>query len=872
MEKETAKQKTLRAEAKARLCAAATRESSNRIADGLQVELDMQNEELRRAYAALEKSHGRYLDLYDFSPLGYLSLTRQGLIAEINLTAAALLGADRNTLLNRPFAAFVSGHDGDRWHLFFTGVISHNQRPANPELMMKRHDGSEFFAQINYLPVEDEAQGLQLRIAITEITALVNAETALRERDAFKQAILNAMSSSVAVLDSNGIIVATNQSWRAFALENGMASGLPVRNAHVGGNYLEACQTAPVGGKPDEGREAYQGIMAVLQGRLPGFTLEYPCHSPSRQHWFIMTVTPLGIDQGGVVIVHTDITERNHLESLQRIAAIAFESQEGMIITDPKGVIMLVNQAFTKLTGYSVEEAIGNTPHMLSSGRHDPEFYQHLWATLTDQGFWQGEIWNRRKNGQIYPQWLNISAVNEPSGNVSHYVACFSDITSNKDATAKIYNLAYFDPLTQLPNRRHLYERLTRALVISQRTKKHGALLFIDLDNFKTLNDTLGHDVGDMLLNQVARRLLGCMREGDTVTRQGGDEFVIILEELSCDNKEAAIQAKDVGDNILAALNLTYQLSHHQYHNTPSIGITLFCDDKGMMDDVLKRADIAMYAAKEAGRNRLRFFDPAMQTAVMERAALEKDLIRALDEHQLILYFQLQAGHDRRIIGAEVLLRWQHPERGLVSPLAFIPLAEETRLIVPIGLWVLETACAQIKAWENCPARQHLQLAVNVSAHQFHEQGFVEQVCITLAKHAIQPSRLKLELTESLVLDDIESAIAKMHELKKIGVQFSMDDFGTGFSSLAYLTQLPLNQLKIDQSFVRNIGVKPTDAVIVQTIIGMAKNLDMEVIAEGVETEEQRTFLERHGCPVIQGYLFGRPVPIEEFEALLNAG
>ena len=375
----------------------------------------------------------------------------------------------------------------------------------------------------------------------------------------------------------------------------------------------------------------------------------------------------------------------------------------------------------------------------------------------------------------------------------------------------------------------------------SHRSGRKGALLFIDIDNFKTLNDTLGHDMGDLLLQQIAQRLESCMRQGDTVARLGGDEFVVMLEDLSEHILEAAAQTEVIGKKILAILNQTYRLDQHDYQSTPSIGATLFNGHEQSIDELLKQADIAMYQAKTSGRNTLLFFDPQMQASITARVALEADLRLALAENQFRLFYQPQVYHNRQVIGAEVLIRWQHPVRGLVAPADFIPLAEETGLILPIGQWVLEAACAQIKIWEGNVHTRHLQLAVNVSARQFRQANFVEQVSQVLRRNAINPDRLKLELTESLVLDDIDDSIRKMNALREIGVHFSMDDFGTGYSSLAYLTRLPLDQLKIDQSFVHNIGVKTTDAVIVQTIIGMANNLGMEVIAEGLETEAQRS-------------------------------
>ncbi|MCK9199796.1 MAG: EAL domain-containing protein [Gallionella sp.] len=570
--------------------------------------------------------------------------------------------------------------------------------------------------------------------------------------------------------------------------------------------------------------------------------------------------------------LQAEIAERKLTENVLRIAAISFESQEGILITDANALVLQVNKAFTKITGYGAEEVIGRNASLLQSGRHGPEFYAAMWQSIDSAGSWEGEIWNKRKDGKAYPEHLIITAVKDANGVVTNFVGTLTDITKTKAAADEIKHLAFYDTLTRLPNRRLMVDRLNQALASSARSGRNGALLFIDLDDFKTLNDTLGHDIGDLLLQQVAERLTACVREGDTVARLGGDEFVVMLEELSEQSSEAATQAEVVGTKVLASLNQPYQLNSHLYYNTPSIGATLFNDHHSGIEELLKQADIAMYQAKHAGRNTLRFFDPEMQASISARAALEADLRLALEKSQFELYYQLQATHDGRVIGAEVLIRWQHPARGLVSPVEFIPLAEETGLILPIGLWVLETACAQLGRWKNNPLASHLQLAVNVSARQFHQPAFVEQVLAVLGKFDIDPGKLKLELTESLVLDDIDATILKMHALMEFGVRFSMDDFGTGFSSLAYLTQLPLAQLKIDQSFVRNIGVKPSDAIIVQTIIGMAKNLEMAVIAEGVETEEQRAFLEQHGCPLCQGYLFSKPVPLGEFESLLKPG
>lgn len=444
------------------------------------------------------------------------------------------------------------------------------------------------------------------------------------------------------------------------------------------------------------------------------------------------------------------------------------------------------------------------------------------------------------------------------------------DITGRKAASDEIMNLAFYDSLTGLPNRRLLLDRLNHAMASSARTGREGALLFVDLDNFKTLNDTLGHDVGDLLLQQVAQRLKSCISEVDMVARMGGDEFVVMLEDLSEREIGAAAYTEAVAENILATLNVSYQLDTHKYKSTPSIGVSLFNGHERGLDELLKQADIAMYQAKKAGRNTVRFFDPKMQDVINARVLMEGELHSALENRQFQLHYQMQIDSSQRVLGAEVLIRWAHPERGLISSEHFIPLTEETGLILPIGQWVLETACAQLKIWQQDALTRDLVLAVNVSAKQFRKYDFVNQVQDAIRRHAITPSRLKLELTESLLMESVEDISESMNALNKIGIQFSLDDFGTGYSSLQYLKQLPFDQLKIDQSFVRDIVHDSSDRAIVRTIIAMAESLNMGVIAEGVETEEQRQILLSNGCTHFQGYLFGKPVPIEQFEAMLQ--
>jgi diguanylate cyclase (GGDEF)-like protein len=444
------------------------------------------------------------------------------------------------------------------------------------------------------------------------------------------------------------------------------------------------------------------------------------------------------------------------------------------------------------------------------------------------------------------------------------------DISELNAQRQKIREIAFYDPLTQLPNRRFFMDRLQHALTCCQRSDQHGALLFIDLDNFKNINDTLGHDIGDLLLQLVGQRLGHSVRKSDTVARMGGDEFVIIMENLSEFPHEAVNQVEIFTQKILTILNQPYQLLSNSRHSTPSIGVTMLSNHQITVDELMKQADIAMYSAKKAGRNNIRFFDPDMQAAVEHQSAMEVSLNYALAQQQFMLYYQPQVNKDGAIVGAEVLLRWLHPVNGIINPADFIPVAEETGLIIPIGLWVLETACHQLKRWESDTDTTALHLAINVSSRQFQHPDFVEQVTSVIYKSGIKPTQLKLELTESMVLGNINEIIDRMQALKKLGVKFSMDDFGTGHSSLSSLKKLPLDQLKIDQSFVQDIACDHDSAIIVQTIIAMASNLGMDVIAEGVETDEQRNFLNEHHCLNFQGYLFGKPVPVDQFEQLLK--
>ena len=558
--------------------------------------------------------------------------------------------------------------------------------------------------------------------------------------------------------------------------------------------------------------------------------------------------------------------DRHTILGLKRYAEDIIASlPAGLIVVNDTLKVQSVNHSFRKM--FRLENGEDVSGRQLEDILPLPDLRQQAQAVLASGRALHGieavlgEKWLR----------LTITGIRLAEEEEDLLLVVVEDITELKAQAAHIEQLAFYDPLTGLPNRSLLRDRVQRVLTHSTRHKNHGAILFIDLDNFKALNDTKGHIIGDLLLIEVAKRLQGCVRSSDTVARLGGDEFVIVLDELNEDTLQALAQAQDIGEKVLAILNQPFNFQGFEHYSSASIGISLFRDNETGMDDLFKHADTAMYQAKTSGRNTLRFFDPDMQASLEARATLETDLRHALSQQQFKLYYQSQVNEQGVVMGAEALLRWQHPERGLVLPMVFIPLAEETGLILPIGKWVLQIACAQLRVWEADPLTCHLQLAVNVSARQFRQPDFVDQVFEVLKETGANPQKLKLELTESLaLLDNITLSIDKMQALRVAGIRFSMDDFGTGQSSLTYLKRLPLDQIKIDQSFVRDISTDPGDATIVRTIIGMANNLGLDVIAEGVETQQQRDFLERNGCYAYQGYLFGKPMPIEAFEALIR--
>lgn len=582
-------------------------------------------------------------------------------------------------------------------------------------------------------------------------------------------------------------------------------------------------------------------------------------------HWFELSAARKQDRQGvtSCILLAHDSTQRKQAEDeLQLWAQVFAAAHNGILVTDSFSRIVQVNAAFTRITGYEAEEIVGRTPALLSSGRHDSGFYHRMWQEIATHGYWQGEIWNRRKDGTIFPEWQSISAVHGDDGEISHYISVFSDISSQKEAEQYIRRLAYFDSLTGLPNRALLQDHANQALALSRHDNTSLALMFIDLDRFKNINDTLGHSMGDLLLVEVGRRLSALLQEKDTLTRLGGDEFIILLPETD----ESA--AGHLAECVVQALSAPYHLNGYELVSTPSIGIAMAPTDGGTLEELLRAADAAMYRAKAEGRSTFRFFTAQMQQRSAARLKLEAELRRALERAELQLYYQPQCDMRGRLIGLEALLRWQHPELGMISPGEFIPLAEESGLIVPIGMWVLEEAVRQMQCWRERDIRVP-SVAVNLSALQFRQPLLVEQVARLLHESALPPECLELELTESVVLEDPDDTLGLMERLHQLGVRLAIDDFGTGYSSLNYLRRFPVDRLKIDRSFVQDLE-QGRGIAIVRAIVSLAHSLGFVTIAEGVETPQQLEQLRKLRCDEVQGFLFARPMSVPQLEAWLQ--
>jgi diguanylate cyclase (GGDEF)-like protein/PAS domain S-box-containing protein len=644
----------------------------------------------------------------------------------------------------------------------------------------------------------------------------------------------------------------SDETYRIFGVPSGSALTLQ--------SFLECVH-------PDDREFVAGSWQAALRGKP--YDIEHRILADGKVKWVQEKAqVDFGKDGQAVAAIGTvrDITALREAEKRLHLSAKVFDnSGEGILITDAGVRIIAANSAFAEMSGYSEAELLGQNPRMFASGLHKPDYFREMWDAINRTGRWQGEIWDRHKSGRLFPKWMSINAVRDEAGELTHYVAISNDITERKEAEKHIHLLAYYDVLTGLPNRTLLHDRLEQLVAVSHRGKHKFALLFLDLDRFKYVNDSMGHATGDKLLQTVAQRLLECVREGDTVSRIGGDEFVVLLRET--DAKGAA----HVATKILDSLAVAHDIGGQQISTYASIGISVYPDHAEDADTLVKHADVAMYHAKDEGRNNYQFFAPEMNYHANRLFSMEKDLRLALERDEFSLHYQPQVDlGSGRVCGAEALLRWKHPDKGYISPAEFIPVAEETGQIIPIGEWVLRSACAQLAEWRR-QGMAAFPVAVNLSIRQLRQPALAQRVAEVLEETGLHPHDLELELTEGIMMGDTEAAMVFLAQMHELGVRLSIDDFGTGFSSLSYLKKLPLDRLKVDQTFVRDIETDESDAAIVRSIISLGHRLKMRVIAEGVETLEQLDFLRVRGCDEIQGYYFSRPLPAEEFARFIGS-
>ncbi len=665
--------------------------------------------------------------------------------------------------------------------------------------------------------------------------------------------VLNHSSSAIAFKDLSGQFVRVNQAFvHLFSLSETEVLG-----------KLES-EIFPL-----EVREEIAELDTKVMAEAHFFEKEIKLSLKGVEHIFMLVKFPWLTSERkvrGIGCILTDITQVKWLEKKYGLAQKVFENTtEAVVFTDAQGLIVDVNDAYQKITGYQRSELIGKNPNVLKSGRHDRRFYQSMWTQIKEQGTWSGEVWDRRKNGEIYPKWLMINAMKDDEGCPIGYVGIFNDLSDQKKAEEKLEELSFYDPLTHLPNRVLFYDRLSVGISIAKREKHQLAVLLIDLDRFKIINDSLGHNVGDELLESIAKRFLTLGRESDTVARLGGDDFAILLPEL-----KSAEDASVVAQNFIDSLLEPFCLEEHSINIGASIGISIFPCDGADVDGLVKRAELALYKAKEQGRNNYQYFSQELQDAVLDQLEMEDEMRHAIANEQFTLFYQPKISlATNKITGMEALVRWIHPEKGLIPPDRFIPLAEETGLIIPLGEWILQTACRETAEW----TRQYddsLIVAINLSAKQFKAPNLLETIQKTLHDNQLDPRNIELEITESCVMEDVEGALQTMKRFRENNLKLAIDDFGTGYSSLGYLKQFPMSTLKIDRSFVMDLTTDSDDAAIVEVVILLAEKLGLEVVAEGVETDAQLEFLRIQGCQYVQGYLLSRPLPSNEFETFLQ--
>ncbi len=818
-----------------------------------------QREALRDAYARIEHSEALLV-----------ATGRQARIGawEFDLGAARLrwtvitrelheVGPDFEPSIERATAFY---HPDDR--RVIRAALAAALRDGTPyelELRLSTAKGRSLWVKTTAEPIRGEGdhnglgQGpiLGLRGSIQDVTSRIEAEQARRENEQRYRALFESAAEGLSIIQDERFVSINRAGLKML--------GYDTADAVLGRRPWDISPPHQPCGESSESkaRELLQGAHG---GRGQRFEWE---HQRADGSILPVEVTLIPVQLAGrqsLFVVWADLTERRAAEHRELRARVVFDNtSEGIVVTDSDQRILAVNRAFSEITGYSEEEALGATPRLVQSGRHDAAFYQALWMELNETGNWRGEIWNRRKNGEIYAQLTTISAVRDQAERLTHYVAVFGDITHIKRSEEALYRLAHHDALTGLPNRTLLRARLEQALQRAQRTGRMVGVLFIDLDLFKTVNDTLGHTIGDALLVQVAQAMAARVRDADSIARLGGDEFVVLAEDIDKPSAAALLSQR-----LLEIFSKPFDIEGRELYITASIGISFFPGDGRDMDSLLSNADVAMYRAKASGRNTYRFFEPRMTAGAMERLQLETALRGALPRGELTLHYQPQVRlGDGCMHGAEVLLRWNYPRLGDVSPRRFIPIAEELGLINELGAWVVGEACRQLSVWE-ASGLLLPRLSLNLSVAQLERPSLVEEICAILARTGVRPNRLELEVTESMLMRHTDQVIANLQALKELGVTIAVDDFGTGYSSLGYLKQLPIERLKIDKTFIDGLPNDPNDEAIARSIIALGRGLGLDVIAEGVETREQAAWLEREGCSEAQGFFFGRPMTAEQ--------
>jgi len=802
--------------------------------------------EAKQTEEALRLSEGKFASVFAQCPdMLVIARLSDGCFLEANPAFAEQIGVSPADVVGRVPSEL------DIWGIPDIGpsLLQRLQRGSirNLEMPFRRSDGRLFTGLLSAEPFDLDSTAAVV-LVVRDITPLKEAQQQLQmSEEKFAKAFHSSPDGLLITRQNDGLLVEVND---GFSRITGYHSSLSLDRTTLDLNIWV---------------DLNERQQLLEQLRRDGFVKDFTSHIRRRDGQIRLceiSARPLPIaGEDCMLTIARDITDRHQMQEKLQLAATVFESTaEGVLITDTRQRINAVNRAFSEITGYSEQEALGDTPRLLASGLHDSAFYAAMWYQLTAEGHWQGEISNRRKNGEIYPSWLTISAVRNRDKFITHFVAVFADISSLKQAQARLDYQAHHDPLTGLPNRTLFESRLHAALAHSRAAHSLGAVLFLDLDRFKHINDSLGHPVGDLLLKSIAVRLKENLRDIDTVARLGGDEFIILLPGLQNPGDAEAVATK-----LLNSFSAPFQAGEHEFFMSTSIGSALFPSDGADVATLIKNADAAMYRSKAKGRNRVEHYTRDLTAQASERIALEHELRRAIERNEFTLSYQPKISLlTQRLVGAEALIRWFHPTFGDVPPERFIPLAEENGMILQIGEWVLDTACQQLHEW-NQRYDVFGPLSVNLAGAQLRQPNLVNRIERLLLQHRLQPGCLQLEITESFIMSQTEEALSVLHRLKKLGVQLAIDDFGTGYSSLSYLKRLPLDILKIDQSFVRGLPDDPHDAAIVRAIIALGRSMQLTVIAEGVETLEQQQFLADEGCEQIQGYLVSLPLRAEEF-------